>query len=67
MSPLAGQMDTFSTKSLAPPGPEEAPEQDGLPTVASAFIDDTSSEVLDELYRATKEFTRCSRKEACRS
>lgn len=32
-------------------------------TVANLFIDDTSSEVLDELYRATKEYTR-NRKEA---
>ncbi len=31
--------------------------------MASLFIDDTSSEVLDELYRVTKEYTR-NRKES---
>ena len=56
-------MDTFSTKSLALQAQKKLLSKMASRTVASAFIDDTSSEVLDELYRATKEFTR-SRKEA---
>ena len=56
-------MDTFSTKSLALQAQKKLLSKMASRAVASAFIDDTSSEVLDELYRATKEFTR-SRKEA---
>ena len=56
-------MDTFSTKSLALQAQKKLLSKMASRTVAFAFIDDTSSEVLDELYRATKEFTR-SRKEA---
>ncbi|XP_047633396.1 tumor necrosis factor alpha-induced protein 8-like protein 1 isoform X1 [Phacochoerus africanus] len=63
MPVVAGRMDTFSTKSLALQAQKKLLSKMASRTVAAAFIDDTSSEVLDELYRATKEFTR-SRKEA---
>nr|XP_006206608.1 tumor necrosis factor alpha-induced protein 8-like protein 1 [Vicugna pacos] len=56
-------MDTFSTKSLALQAQKKLLSKMASRAVAGAFIDDASSEVLDELYRATKEFTR-SRKEA---
>lgn len=56
-------MDTFSTKSLALQAQKKLLSKVASKATVAAFIDDTSSEVLDELYRATKEFTR-SRKEA---
>lgn len=59
----AGLMDTFSTKSLALQAQKKLLSKVASKATVAVFIDDTSSEVLDELYRATKEFTR-SRKEA---
>ncbi|XP_016355136.1 tumor necrosis factor alpha-induced protein 8-like protein 1 isoform X2 [Sinocyclocheilus anshuiensis] len=56
-------MDSFSTKSLALQAQKKLMSKMATKTVASLFIDDTSSEVLDELYRVTKEYTR-NRKEA---
>lgn len=56
-------MDPFSTKSLALQAQKKLMSKMASKSVASLFIDDTSSEVLDELYRVTKEFTR-NRKEA---
>ncbi|KAM5309342.1 tumor necrosis factor alpha-induced protein 8-like protein 1 isoform 1-T5 [Glossophaga mutica] len=56
-------MDTFSTKSLALQAQKKLLSKVATKATVAVFIDDTSSEVLDELYRATKEFTR-SRKEA---
>lgn len=56
-------MDTFSTKSLALQAQKKLLSKVASKATVAVFIDDTSSEVLDELYRATKEFTR-SRKEA---
>ncbi|XP_016392934.1 tumor necrosis factor alpha-induced protein 8-like protein 1 isoform X1 [Sinocyclocheilus rhinocerous] len=56
-------MDAFSTKSLALQAQKKLMSKMATKTVASLFIDDTSSEVLDELYRVTKEYTR-NRKEA---
>ncbi|XP_038626750.1 tumor necrosis factor alpha-induced protein 8-like protein 1 [Tachyglossus aculeatus] len=56
-------MDTFSTKNLAIQAQKKLLSTMASKAVVSAFIDDTSSEVLDELYRVTKEFTR-NRKEA---
>ncbi|KAL2764191.1 tumor necrosis factor alpha-induced protein 8-like protein 1 [Daubentonia madagascariensis] len=56
-------MDTFSTKSLALQAQKKLLSKMPSKAVVAALIDDTSSEVLDELYRATKEFTH-SRKEA---
>ena len=43
MSLLAGQMDTFSTKSLALQAQKKLLSKMASRTVASAFIDDTSS------------------------
>ncbi|XP_046540467.1 tumor necrosis factor alpha-induced protein 8-like protein 1 isoform X1 [Equus quagga] len=62
-SGLAGPMDAFSTKSLALQAQKKLLGKVASRAVAVAFLDDASSEVLDELYRAAKEFTR-SRKEA---
>ncbi|XP_045445057.1 tumor necrosis factor alpha-induced protein 8-like protein 1 [Pipistrellus kuhlii] len=56
-------MDTFSTKSLALQAQKKLLSKVASKATVSALLDDTSSEVLDELYRATREFTR-SRKEA---
>ncbi|XP_033376012.1 tumor necrosis factor alpha-induced protein 8-like protein 1 isoform X1 [Parus major] len=59
----APEMDTFSTKNLALQAQKKLLSKMATKTIANAFIDDTSSEILDELYRATKEYTR-NRKEA---
>lgn len=56
-------MDSFSTKSLALQAQKKVMSKMATKSVANLFIDDTSSEVLDELYRVTKEYTR-NRKEA---
>ncbi|XP_061457168.1 tumor necrosis factor alpha-induced protein 8-like protein 1 [Rhineura floridana] len=56
-------MDTFSTKSLALQAQKKLLSKMASKNMASIFIDDTSSEILDELYRVTKEYTR-NRKEA---
>ncbi|XP_072457953.1 tumor necrosis factor alpha-induced protein 8-like protein 1 isoform X1 [Notamacropus eugenii] len=61
--PASANMDTFSTKNLALQAQKKLLSKMASKTMASVFIDDTSSEVLDELYRVTKEFTR-NRKEA---
>ncbi|XP_041316637.1 tumor necrosis factor alpha-induced protein 8-like protein 1 isoform X1 [Pyrgilauda ruficollis] len=57
------EMDTFSTKNLALQAQKKLLSKMATKTIANAFIDDTSSEILDELYRATKEYTH-NRKEA---
>ncbi|XP_056132301.1 tumor necrosis factor alpha-induced protein 8-like protein 1 [Lampris incognitus] len=56
-------MDSFSTKSLAMQAQKKLMSKMATKSVANLFIDDTSSEVLDELYRVTKEYTR-NRKES---
>lgn len=56
-------MDSFSTKSLALQAQKKLMSKMATKSVANLFIDDTSSEVLDELYRVTKEYTR-NRKES---
>lgn len=56
-------MDSFSTKSLALQAQKKLMSKMATKSMANLFIDDTSSEVLDELYRVTKEYTR-NRKEA---
>nr|XP_057928251.1 tumor necrosis factor alpha-induced protein 8-like protein 1 isoform X2 [Doryrhamphus excisus] len=56
-------MDSFSTKSLALQAQKKLMSKMATKSMASLFIDDTSSEVLDELYRVTKEYTR-NRKES---
>ncbi|KAJ7308348.1 hypothetical protein JRQ81_008886 [Phrynocephalus forsythii] len=58
-----GTMDTFSTKNLALQAQKKLLSKMASKNTVSIFIDDTSSEILDELYRVTKEFTR-NRKEA---
>ncbi|ERE72899.1 tumor necrosis factor alpha-induced protein 8 1-like protein, partial [Cricetulus griseus] len=58
-------MDTFSTKSLALQAQKKVLSKMASKAMVAVFVDDTSSEILDELYQATKEFTR-SRKEAQR-
>ncbi|XP_063003005.1 tumor necrosis factor alpha-induced protein 8-like protein 1 isoform X1 [Elgaria multicarinata webbii] len=58
-----GKMDPFSTKNLAVQAQKKLLSKMASKNMASMFIDDTSSEILDELYRVTKEFTR-NRKEA---
>lgn len=58
-------MDTFSTKSLALQAQKKVLSKMASKAMVAVFVDNTSSEVLDELYQATKEFTR-SRKEAQR-
>lgn len=62
-SHLSGKMDTFSTKNLALQAQKKLLSKMASKNMASIFIDDTSSEILDELYRVTKEFTH-NRKEA---
>ncbi|CAM4627754.1 tumor necrosis factor alpha-induced protein 8-like protein 1 isoform X2 [Chelonia mydas] len=57
------KMDTFSTKNLVLQAQKKLLSKMASKTMANIFIDDTSSEVLDELYRVTKEFTH-NRKEA---
>ncbi|XP_051978188.1 tumor necrosis factor alpha-induced protein 8-like protein 1 isoform X2 [Xyrauchen texanus] len=56
-------MDAFNTKSLALQAQKKLMSKMATKTVANLFIDDTSTEVLDELYRVTKEYTH-NRKEA---
>ncbi|MBN3279227.1 TP8L1 protein, partial [Polyodon spathula] len=56
-------MDTFSTKNLALQAQKKLMSKMATKSVANMFIDDTSSEVLDELYRVAKEYTQ-NRKEA---
>lgn len=56
-------MDTFSTKNLALQAQKKLLSKMASKNMASIFIDDTSSEILDELYRVTKEYTH-NRKEA---
>ncbi|XP_034354461.1 tumor necrosis factor alpha-induced protein 8-like protein 1 [Arvicanthis niloticus] len=58
-------MDTFSTKNLALQAQKKVLSKMASKAMVAVFVDDTSSEVLDELYQATKEFTH-SRKEAQR-
>lgn len=62
-SHLSGKMDTFSTKNLALQAQKKLLSKMASKNMASIFIDDTSSEILDELYRVTKEFTH-NRREA---
>ncbi|XP_023446207.2 tumor necrosis factor alpha-induced protein 8-like protein 1 isoform X2 [Dasypus novemcinctus] len=56
-------MDAFSAKALVLQAQKKLLSKVACKALAGALIDDASSAVLDELYRATKEFTR-SRREA---
>lgn len=62
-SVAASRMDSFNTKNLALQAQKKLMSKMATKSVASLFVDDTSSEVLDELYRVTKEYTR-NRKES---
>ncbi|KAF5914132.1 hypothetical protein HPG69_003969 [Diceros bicornis minor] len=64
-TPVVGPMDAFSSKSLALQAQKQLLGKVASRAAAAAFLDEASSAVLDELYRATKEFTR-SRAEARR-
>ncbi|XP_043576915.1 tumor necrosis factor alpha-induced protein 8-like protein 1 isoform X1 [Chiloscyllium punctatum] len=56
-------MDVFNTKSLAMQAQKKLLGKMASKSMVNIFIDDTSSEVLDELYYVTKEYTR-NKKEA---
>ncbi|XP_076977197.1 tumor necrosis factor alpha-induced protein 8-like protein 1 [Tamandua tetradactyla] len=56
-------MDTFSTQGLVLQAQRKLLSKVASRALAGVFLDDTGSAVLDELYRATKEFRR-SRREA---
>ncbi|XP_066538482.1 tumor necrosis factor, alpha-induced protein 8-like protein 2 B [Hoplias malabaricus] len=50
-------MENFSSKDLAMQAQKKILSKMASKSVAQMFIDDTSSEILDELYRVSKEFT----------
>ncbi|XP_063085263.1 tumor necrosis factor alpha-induced protein 8-like protein 1 [Cavia porcellus] len=54
-------MEPFSTKSLALQAQKKVLSKVPCQAVVAALVDDTSSAVLDELFRATREFTRSRR------
>ncbi|XP_026307035.1 tumor necrosis factor alpha-induced protein 8-like protein 1 [Piliocolobus tephrosceles] len=51
-------MDTFSTKSLGLQAQKKLLSKMTCKTVVTMLVYDTSSEVLDDLYHATREFSR---------
>ncbi|KAK2497289.1 hypothetical protein MC885_020238, partial [Smutsia gigantea] len=61
----AGTMEPFSSRSLALRVEKKLLSEVAGRSVARLFIDETGSEVLDELYRVSKEYT-CSRAQAQR-
>ncbi|XP_051901887.1 tumor necrosis factor, alpha-induced protein 8-like protein 2 B [Pristis pectinata] len=50
-------MDSFNSKDLALRTQKKLLSRMASKTLAHLFVDDTSSEILDELYRVSKEFT----------
>ncbi|XP_038643220.1 tumor necrosis factor, alpha-induced protein 8-like protein 2 B [Scyliorhinus canicula] len=50
-------MESFSSKDLAMKAQKKILSRMASKTMAQFFIDDTSAEILDELYRVSKEFT----------
>ncbi|XP_067878740.1 tumor necrosis factor, alpha-induced protein 8-like protein 2 B [Heterodontus francisci] len=50
-------MEAFSSKDLALKAQKKVLSRMASKTLAQFFIDDTSTEILDELYRVSKEFT----------
>ncbi|XP_032903153.1 tumor necrosis factor alpha-induced protein 8-like protein 1 isoform X1 [Amblyraja radiata] len=56
-------MDVFNTRSLAMQAQKKLLGKMANKGMANIFIDDTSSDVLDELYQVTKEYTK-NKKEA---
>ncbi|XP_030049381.1 tumor necrosis factor alpha-induced protein 8 isoform X2 [Microcaecilia unicolor] len=55
--------DVFNSKNLAIQAQKKILGKMASKSIATTLVDDTSSEVLDELYRVTKEYTQ-SKKEA---
>ncbi|XP_048381449.1 tumor necrosis factor alpha-induced protein 8 isoform X2 [Stegostoma tigrinum] len=55
--------EVFNSKSLAVQAQKKILGKMASKSIATALIDDTSSDVLDELYKATKEYTQ-NKKEA---
>ncbi|XP_061461709.1 tumor necrosis factor alpha-induced protein 8-like protein 2 [Rhineura floridana] len=51
-------METFSSRSLAMQAEKKILSRMASKSMANMFIDDTSSEILDELYRISKEYTQ---------
>lgn len=56
--PSLGTMESFSSKSLVLQAEKKLLSKMAGRSVAHLFADETSSEVLDELYRVSKEYTR---------
>ncbi|XP_042297173.1 tumor necrosis factor alpha-induced protein 8-like protein 2 isoform X2 [Sceloporus undulatus] len=53
-----GKMETFSSRNLALQAEKKILSRMASKSMANMFIDDTSSEILDELYRISKEYTQ---------
>ncbi|XP_060613986.2 tumor necrosis factor alpha-induced protein 8-like protein 2 [Anolis sagrei] len=51
-------METFSSRNLALQAEKKILSRMASKSMANMFIDDTSSEILDELYRISKEYTQ---------
>lgn len=51
-------METFSSKDMALKVQKKILSQMASKSMAQMFIDDTSGEILDELYRVSKEYTK---------
>nr|XP_056709204.1 tumor necrosis factor alpha-induced protein 8-like protein 2 [Euleptes europaea] len=51
-------METFSSRSLAIQAEKKILSRMASKSMANMFIDDTSSEILDEIYRVSKEYTQ---------
>lgn len=54
-------MDTFSTKILIPQAQKKVLRKMASKTLVDMFVDDSRREILDELFQATKEYTRPSK------
>nr|XP_020653963.1 tumor necrosis factor alpha-induced protein 8-like protein 2 isoform X1 [Pogona vitticeps] len=54
----AAKMETFSSRNLALQAEKKILSRMASKSMANMFIDDTSSEILDELYRISKEYTQ---------
>ncbi|MFT7805234.1 Tumor necrosis factor, alpha-induced protein 8-like protein 2-like [Arapaima gigas] len=53
----AGTMESFSSKDMAMKAQKKILSHMASKSMVQVFIDDTSSEILDELYRVSKEYT----------
>ncbi|XP_029436439.1 tumor necrosis factor alpha-induced protein 8-like protein 2 [Rhinatrema bivittatum] len=51
-------METFSSRDLALQAQKKILSRMATKSMVNMFIDDTSSEILDELYRVSKEYTK---------